>query len=86
MRLADFEERVWEVEGVRIVVRGDEDDEVEDYDYKYAAIENWSIAKLVKMRVRPRIGSAKEVVIRGNGEIPNGNVILRNLRESYSHE
>ena len=37
MKLGDFEERVWEVEGIRIVVRGDEDDEVESYQYKKAA-------------------------------------------------
>ena len=86
MRLADFEERVWEVEGIRIVVRGDEEDEVDDYDYKYAAVEKWSIAKLLKMRVKPRIGNAKVVVIKGDGEIPNGNAILRNLRGSYTHE
>jgi hypothetical protein len=31
MKLADFEQRVWEVEGIRIVIRGDENDEVKDY-------------------------------------------------------
>lgn len=84
MRLPEFEEQVWEVEGIRIVVRGDEDDEVEDYDFKNAANGNWTIARLVDARVRPRIGKAKVVVIRGNGKLPNRNVILRTLRESHT--
>jgi hypothetical protein len=84
MKLTDFEQRVWEVEGIRIVVRGDENDEVKDYGFKNAAIENWSTAMFLKNRIGPRVGGRKVVVIQGNGQIPNGRVKVRNLRRSYS--
>jgi hypothetical protein len=84
MKLADFEQRVWEVEGIRIVIRGDENDEVKDYSFKNAAIENWNTTAFLKNRIEPRVGGRKVVVIRGDGEMPNGRVLLRNLRASYS--
>ncbi len=84
MKLTDFEQQVWKVESIRIVVRGDENDQVKDYNFKNAAIENWTTRKFLKDRIEPRVGGRKVVVIHGNGEIPNGRVKLRNLRASYS--
>jgi hypothetical protein len=84
MKLADFEQRVWEVEGIRIVIRGDENDEVEDYTRKNAANENWRTREFLEKRIEPRVGGRKVVVIKGDGEMPNGRVLLRNLRASYS--
>lgn len=83
MKLTDFEQRVWELEGVRIVVRGDEQDEVEDYDFKNAAIENWSTSEFLRKRIEKRVNGRKITVIQGNGEMPHGRVILRTLRASY---
>jgi hypothetical protein len=84
MKLADFEQRVWEVEGIRIVIRGDENDEVEDYTRRNAANENWRTREFLEKRIEPRVGGRKVVVIKGDGEIPNGRVLLRNLRATYS--
>ena len=84
MKLADFEQRVWEVEGIRIVIRGDENDEVEDYTRKNAANENWRTREFLEKRIEPRVGGRKVVVIKGDGEMPNGRVLLRNLRASYT--
>ncbi len=84
MKLGDFEQRVWELEGVRIVVRGDEQDEVGDYDLKYAAIETWSTSEFLRKRVEKRVGGRKVTVIQGDGEMPHGRVILRTLRASYT--
>ncbi len=84
MKLADFEQRVWEVEGIRIVVRGHENDEVEDYTRKNAATETWSTREFLEKRIESRVGGRKVVVIKGDGEMPNGRVLLRNLRASYS--
>jgi hypothetical protein len=84
MKLTDFEQRVWEVEGIRIVIRGDENDEVEDYTRRNAANENWRTREFLEKRIGPRVGGRKVVVIKGDGEMPNGRVLLRNLRASYS--
>lgn len=83
MKLADFEQRVWEIEGIRLVVRGDEQEEVEDYDFKNAAIETWSVAEFLRKRVEKRIGGRKVAMVQGDGEMPHGRVILRTLRASY---
>jgi hypothetical protein len=84
MKLADFEQRVWEVEGIRIVVRGHENDEVKDYNLKNAAMENWSTREFLTKRIEPRVGERKVMVIQGDGEMPHGRVLLRTLRKSYS--
>jgi hypothetical protein len=84
MRLADFEQQVWKVENIRIVVRADGNDEVEDYDFKRSADESWTTNEYLKNRIEPRVGSKKVVVIKGNGQKSHGGVKLRNLRASYS--
>ena len=84
MKLADFEQQVWEVENIRIVVRADENDEVKDYNLKRAADETWTTNEFLNNRIEPRVGSKKVVVIRGDGQKSHGAVKLRNLRTSYS--
>ena len=84
MKLADFEQQVWEVENIRIVVRADENDEVKDYNYKRSATETWTTNEFLKNRIEPRVGSKKVVVIRGDGQKTRGGVKLRNLRATYS--
>ena len=84
MKLAEFEQRVWEVEGIRIVVRADENDEVKAYNLKRAADETWSTREFLENRIEPLVGDRKVVVIRGDGQKSRGNVRLHNLRETYS--
>ncbi len=47
MKLADFEQKVWDVENIRIVVRADENDEVKDYNLKRAADETWVVTPVI---------------------------------------
>jgi hypothetical protein len=84
MKLADFEQKVWDVENIRIVVRADENDEVRDYNYKKSATETWTTKEFLNNRIEPRVGSKKVVVIRGDGQKSRGGVKLRNLRATYS--
>jgi hypothetical protein len=84
MKLADFEQQVWDVENIRIVVRADENDEVRDYNYKKSATETWTTKEFLNNRIGPRVGSKKVVVIRGDGKKTRGGVKLHNLRASYS--
>lgn len=84
MKVSELEQRVWELEGLRIVVRANRNDEVEDYDYKNAANENWRTAEFVKNRVERRVGGREVTVIQGDGKIANGNLLLYALRKSYS--
>ena len=84
MKLAAFAQKVWDVEGIRIVVRADENDEVRDYNYRKSATETWTTSELLKNRIEPLVGSKKVVVIRGDGQKTRGGVKLRNLRATYS--
>jgi pyruvate/2-oxoglutarate dehydrogenase complex dihydrolipoamide dehydrogenase (E3) component len=86
MKVSEFEQRVWDLESLRIVVRTNRNEEVDDYDYKNAANENWRIAEFVKNRVAGRVDGSEVTVIQGDGKIAHGNTLLYALRESYSAE
>jgi hypothetical protein len=76
MKLIDSEQQVWKVENIRIVVRADENDEVEGYDSKNAAIENWTTRAFLENRIVPRVGGRKVVVIKGDRQKSHGGVKL----------
>ncbi len=83
MRAADFEEKVWSIEKIRIVLRTNPNTEVEDYDYKNSADESWRIKELGTKRIEKCVGDIPYAVIQGDGEEPHGRVILRNVRSGY---
>ena len=83
MKASEFEEKVWAVEGVRIVLRTDPNTEVADYNYKKAADESWRITELIEKRVSKHIDGIPHVVLQGDGEEPHGKVILRTVRKGY---
>ena len=86
MKVREFEQRVWELEGLRIVVRANRNDEVEEYDYRNAANANWRTAEFVENRIARRIDGREVTVIQGDGNITHGNTLLYALRDSYSAE
>jgi hypothetical protein len=91
MKLSDFEDKVWELEGIRLVVRAPSSTKVDDYSYKSAADKSWSVTEFLKKRVLPKLSSGDDTthevsVIEGNGEEPNGKTKLRTLRASYGTE
>jgi uncharacterized phage protein gp47/JayE len=83
MNIAEFENAVWAIEGVRIVIRSNSGDEIEDYDYKRAAQDTWRVTQLLDNRIYPKTGNREILIVQGDGEQPHGSVILRTLRGSY---
>ena len=83
MKAWEFEEKVWEIEGIRIVVRASSEIEVSDYDYQNAAQDNWRITQLLEGRIQPNLEDMEILVLQGDGEQPHGSVILRTIRKSY---
>jgi hypothetical protein len=83
MKATDFEEKVWAIEGIRIVLRTDPGTEVKDYDYKNGADESWRITELGTKRIEKCISDIPYTVIQGDGEEPHGKVILRTIRGAY---
>lgn len=86
MKASDFEDKVWEIEGIRIVLRCPPDREVAEYDYKNAANKGSSIAEWLNGRVLPKLGEVEVAVVAGNGEQPHGRSLLRTVRASYSKD
>lgn len=83
MNVREFEDAVWAIEGVRIVIRSRSNTEIDDYDYQRGAQDTWRISQLLENRIAPKIGSREVVALQGDGEQPHGRVILRTLRASY---
>jgi hypothetical protein len=83
MNVAEFEDAVWAVEGVRIVIRAAPNTAVGDYDYQRGAQDTWRIGQLLENRIVPKLNGYEVTVLQGDGEQPHGRVILRTLRASY---
>lgn len=81
--ISDFEEAVWEVEGIRVVVRGASDCEVRAYDYQNAANKEWRVNELLNKRVAGRLDGREVAVVAGDGQRPHGGTLLKTVRESY---
>ena len=84
MKIWEFEEKVWEVEGIRIVVRAPSEEEVSDYDYKKSAQDSWRVTQFLKNRIQPKLGEREVIILQGDGEQPHGRVILRTIKKSYN--
>lgn len=82
MTIKEFEDTIWRLEGIRLVVR--ETGDVDDYDYQNAANRTWSIAEWLRNRVEPRLPDSEIIVLDGRGEQPNRRTLLETLRGSYA--
>ena len=84
MNLWDFEEAVWNLEGIRIVVRSPYGEEAEDYTYEKAAKGNQTLAAFIGLRIRPCVGERDVIAINGSGQVVNGGTHLGTIRRSYA--
>ena len=83
MRVRDFEETVWKVEGIRIVVRAAENAQVGDYDYTKAASRTFTFQELLDGRIAQLVDPKEVVAINGRGRVVVGQTQLRTIRNSY---
>ena len=86
MKATDFEDKVWEVEGIRIVLRCPENQEVIAYDYSNAISQTTSVTDWLKGRVEPKLNGLQVEVVGGNGEQPHGRSLVRTVRTSYARD
>jgi len=84
MKVREFEDKVWEREGIRIVIHAKDNTIVNDYEYQKAADSTWRITELAQKRIEKHLDGNTFSVIQGDGEEPNGRVILRTIRNSYN--
>lgn len=87
MNVAEFEDAVWALEGIRIVIRAPSHEELpREYDFRNAANSQHSLATFRKNRLyQAYIGDREVIVIDGYGTRPNGNTHLQTIRQSYGH-
>ncbi len=78
-----FENRVWELERIRIVIRADCREEVGQYGFRYKATRKTTVAKFVEDRIMGSVGEFSVDVIDGSGCIPDGNAPVGTVRDSY---
>ena len=81
--VAEFEDKVWVLENIRIVVRAPQTDMVEDYDYKRNSSASSSVTDWGNRRVKPKLNGNDFYVVDGSGTRPHGRTKLDKVRESY---
>ena len=84
MNVIEFEQKIFEVEGVRIVIRAASSTSVGDYDYKRKYDQGNSINEWLKSRVLNNLNDVDVVVVDGTGALPNRKTHMGTLRDSYA--
>lgn len=83
MTVQEFEQAVWQVEGIRVVVRAAPSAEVGSYPYRNAAIKSNSVTQWLESRIAPQLENYGVQVVDGYGVRPHGGTSLRKIRASY---
>lgn len=84
MTVAELENKVWDQDTVRIIVRDRSTATVQEYCQKKAAYKSWSIGKFLERRIEPLVGDKEIVVFDCNGKIVRKQTKLKTIRASYN--
>ena len=84
MKVGELEARIWELEGIRVLILAPSHEEVDGYRYHSPARESWRVAQWLESRVRPSIPNRMVIVLQGDGQQPSGNLPLHSLRHTYA--
>jgi hypothetical protein len=83
MTVKELEAKVWEQDGVRMIVRDRSKLKTKEYGQVKAAQGSWSIKRFIRNRIEPLVKDKEVVIIDGNGNIPHGKTLLKKVRKSY---
>ena len=83
MTAQQLEAKIWQVEGIRVVIRVGKHVDCNDYAYVNASSDNWRISELANGRIRPAVKPHDFIIVQGNGTVPSGHMLLRTLRATY---
>lgn len=84
MTVWEFEQKVWNVDSLRIIIRAPQQAEVGEFDWVNAASGSTSISKYCALRVSSRVGDLEYFVADGTGQFPNGNTHINKIRDTYN--
>ena len=83
MRVDDFEDAVWAIDSIRVVVRARRSSPVGDFNWDNAAPGTQRLTAYTNRRIQARVGALEFSVIDGHGGEPHGRMLLRTLRQTY---
>lgn len=87
MTVSDFENKVWDVDGIKIVVRAPRNADIGDYTYHVNALdENKTISQFKQLRIDPALKATKFEYELLDGELKAiyGGRKLSGVRNSYA--
>ncbi|MDR1074857.1 MAG: hypothetical protein LBL59_00695 [Xanthomonadaceae bacterium] len=85
MKVWELERAVWEIDGIRIVIRAPIDMIVEAAEYKKTAADSsWTLKELAEKRINKCVQPYTFEFIDGSGRIPHKVSRLPKVRGSYS--
>lgn len=83
MNVQQFEQAVFDMDEIRVVVRASTAEKLNDYKFVRKATNSTSLTDWVEQRIRPLIGDHEVTVIDGNGVQPHGRTKIEKVRASY---
>lgn len=83
MKVGDLEDKIFAIEGIRVIFRASENQEVGEYAFQKAANENWTINEWISGRFTDDQKKLPIVVLNGRAQQPQRNTRLATVRDSY---
>jgi hypothetical protein len=84
MQVTEFEEALWKIDHIRVVIRAPDDKTVQDFNWVKAADQGLRLSEYASTRIEPRLNGFTYEIIDGCGDFPNRNKRLGSLRQTYS--
>lgn len=81
--VSEFERQVFDKEGVRIVIRTSRSNTLPPYSYQRKAAEDTTCTEWQETRLKPLLKETEFEVVKGDGNVPNGRMKMKSLRNSY---
>lgn len=81
--IGELERQIFDLEEVKIVIRGNRNELVNPYPYERKTPSTTSISSWVETRLKPVIGNLGFEIIQGDGTSPHGRKNIENVRNSY---
>ena len=78
-----WEQKFFEKENVRGVIRAGRNELVPDYTFERRASGNVNLTNFINQRVLPTLGNLDIAIIDGNSNMPHGRTKIDTLRNSY---
>ena len=83
VKVSTFAKQVWDIEGVRIVIRTNPNERAHPYEFDRALKGTATLRKLLQSRIEPCLDGQVIELVGGDGEKPRRNTSLKEVRRSY---